>query len=852
MKADNVGIGIAFLSRDFRERRDNVQKSRTRLKLNSLLLFMLVVALPSGAYTRPDKSRTIQAITGVYRGSIGGRDIVLEIGADNPKDESLEIDDRETLPIVGRFFYRDKGVAYPMHGRFQEDGSLDLLAYGGGLPIGAELRLTFHGRKGQGIFYNFYGARAYSDETIPVSLMRVSRGFDLPWVVPEFGVRHLDHSFYDLLLDYPLKRTREIRVDREISYVLLSDPRFKVSLPRLTRFPDATVMAKVNRKLDRALQEDRIKAADCLFRAYLPDESCYWREEEGHTTLLNRDLLSVAREVSEWAGHPPVRTIPLMYNLRTGGFFYWHDLLRIKAEGRYRDGDSEGPVVGASYEVLSQLYLAHASPAAPGCEDYRDLELTGYFDNQGLVLMGEATGSRETCSRDVVIPYRELRPFVRKSSPFRSLLKAAGPASSFPAPEHPHLSAKKFNDAGLALYQRDVYDFAIAQYSEAIRLSPGYAQAFKNRGDVYLAKGDYGHAIENYSQALHLNPDYFEALLDRGLSYDNQGRYDQAVHDYSEAIRLDPNYAEAFFQRGSDYHLLGDKDSAVRDIERALRLVGDDADWFLNAGNHYYLKHDFNHALRAFDQVIRLHPTDAAALQDRGTVFYDQGDYDRAIADYSNAGAFLERGLVYQKIGDYDRAIQDFTESLRPFPDFVRGHEQRCEAYLLKGDYQHAIKDCTEALRLQLQICRNCQSSNNYVNRGLARLYAGDAESAYEDFSHSPPLWADVWLYLAHAPTGKDAQNQLKEHFLGSAPDTWPGPMFRLFFGDSTPEEVISTAGNNEKQRCEADLYLGEYYSLQGNRAQAQSLFQGVTERCAETLLESRIARAELKRMELH
>ena len=506
-------------------------------------------------------------------------------------------------------------------------------------------------------------------------------------------------------------------------------------------------------------------------------------------------------------------------------------------------------MAGASYEILSRLYAVHASPAAPGCKDYPDLELTGYFDNQGLVLMGEAPGSKETCSRDVIVPYRELRPYLRQDSPFRSLVRAAGRPSSLPASERPHPSAKKFNDAGFALYQRDNHDFAIAQFSEAIRLSPTYAQAFKNRGNAYLAKDDYDRAIEDYNHALGLNPDYFEALLDRGLSYDNQGRYEQAVHDYSEAIRLDPNYAEAFFQRGNDYNLLGDKDSAVRDIERAFRLAGGDADWFLDVGNHYYLKHDYNHALRAFDQVIRLHPANLSALIHRGDVFYHQGDYDRAIADYTHAGAFLERGLVYQNVGDYERAIQDFTESLREYPGFVRGHEQRCEAYLRKGDYQRAIEDCTETLRLEAQICRSCLSSNNYVNRGLARLYAGDAGSAYEDLSQSPHLWADVWLYLAHARTDKDAQKQLKEHFLGSAPDTWPGPMVRLFFGDSTPEEVIGAAGNNEKQKCEANLYLGEYYSLHGDAAQAQASFQSVTESCSETLLESRIARAELNRL---
>jgi tetratricopeptide (TPR) repeat protein len=830
-----------------------------KLRLNAPWLLVMAAILPVGAHARPYKSKAIKAITGVYRGNVGGREIVLEVGPGDPEDEDLVAPEQADLPVLGRYFYRDEGAAFPLHGKFLKDGRLSLLAYSERWPSGAELRLTFKGGRGRGFFCNCYGSPSPPDgQMLQVSLIRVSTGFDprlSPWLGPRFGP-YLDRAYYDLLLDYPLKRAHEVRVNHEISYVMLSDPRFKVSLPHLTRFPDAKVMAKVNRKLAKALQYDRIRAADCLFTGRLPTGFCGWNEEEGHIALITRNLLSITREVSEISGlfeHSTVRIDPLIYNLRTGDFFYWQDFLRMKAGPKYWAGDSDGIVnSGTEHEILWHLYQAHASPPPSSCAKYGRPDLKAYFDKAGLVLMGEILGVELECSGDVIIPYSELRLLVRKNSPFRDLVNASDGDLLFAAPGWPQPSAKKFNDSGLAFYQKDRYDSAIHQYSEAIRLFPTYAQAFSNRGNAYLAKGEYDRAIEDYNQALRLKPDYFEALLDRGLSHDNQGHYDQAVHDYSEAIRLDPNYAEAFFQRGSDYNLLGDKDSAVRDIEQAFRLAGDDADWFLNVGNHYDRKHDYNHALRAFDLVIRLHPANLSAFEYRGDVFYHQGDYDRAIADYTHAGAFLERGLVYQKLGDYDRAIQDFTESLRAHPDFVWGHEQRCEAYLLKGDYQRAIEDCTEALRLQSQICRDCLSSNNYANRGLARLYAGEAESAYEDFGHSTNLWAEVWLYLAHARTAKAAQNQLKEHFLGSAPDTWPGPMFRLFFGDSTPEEVISTAGNNEKQKCEANLYLGEYYSLHGNRAQAQSLFQSVTESCSETLLESRIARAELKRMDLH
>ncbi len=37
-------------------------------------------------------------------------------------------------------------------------------------------------------------------------------------------------------------------------------------------------------------------------------------------------------------------------------------------------------------------------------------------------------------------------------------------------------------------------DGAIADYNEAIRLNPQYANAYNNRGEAYFAKGDFKHA----------------------------------------------------------------------------------------------------------------------------------------------------------------------------------------------------------------------------------------------------------------------------------------------------------------------------------------------------------------------
>lgn len=827
-----------------------------RHRLNSLGLLIMLAMLPVGAQGRIHPSKAIKRITGIYQGEVGGRKMVLEIGAADRSQTDLAVPGDESLPVIGRYFYRDEGVAFPLHGRFQKDGHLHLRAYYGEFASGAKFVLRFRDGRVRG----FSCIRADDPaprlpEMLRVSLRRISKKFDprpSPALGVEFGSPQLDKAYYDLLLDYPLTRTHAMQISRDITYVMVSDPRFNISFPLLTRFPDAKVMKKVNQKLMRALQEDRLEAANCRFTGSLAIGTCRWKAEEGHIALITRSILSITREIFKDDGpfdSSSVGTKPLLLNLRSGDYFYWQDFFQMRPRRRYALGDRDGfAISGTELEILLRLYDAHTSSRPTICEKYPRPSLSAYFDQQGLVIMGSVSGVEMECSREIIIPYSELSPWVAQDSPFRDLVDVQKMSPLLAAPGWPQPSAKKFNDSGLTFYEKDHYDAAIHEYSEAIRLSPDYAEAFKNRGNAYHAKGDYSHAIEDYTQALRLQPGYVGTLLERGLSYDNQGNYEQAIQDYTEAIRLDSNYGEAFFQRGSDYRLLGDQFKAHKDIEQALALIGDDGDRLETTGNRYSGRHDYNHALRVFDEVIRRHPSHKLAFAQRGMIYFEQGDYDRAIADYTQAGDVLARGRAYRKKGDYDHAIEDFSEALGQYPDYAFGHQERCELYLLKADYKLAIDDCTQALQLNKK-CHNCLSTDPYFSRGVARLYVADAERAYEDFSHTESPFATIWDYLAKARTDKDAGKRLKEHSPGAVSGFWPDPLFGLFFDESTPEEALGSAGNNEERICEADLYVGEFYTMHGNQTEAQRLFLKATDHCSEKLFEFQIARAELRRL---
>jgi lipoprotein NlpI len=76
----------------------------------------------------------------------------------------------------------------------------------------------------------------------------------------------------------------------------------------------------------------------------------------------------------------------------------------------------------------------------------------------------------------------------------------------------------------------DNYDVAIADWTDVIRMYPGFAYAYVFRGVAYRAKGCYDLAQADYTQAIRLNP-YLATV------YDNEC----AKADLIEATRLKSN-----------------------------------------------------------------------------------------------------------------------------------------------------------------------------------------------------------------------------------------------------------------------------------------------------------------------
>ena len=84
---------------------------------------------------------------------------------------------------------------------------------------------------------------------------------------------------------------------------------------------------------------------------------------------------------------------------------------------------------------------------------------------------------------------------------------------------------------------------------------------------AYYIKGDFDRAFADFTKAIELEPGFAQAYVDRGnIAYFSQ-QFAKAITDYSRAIDLDPNNAEAYSRRGLAYKALDKKKEAIADLE---------------------------------------------------------------------------------------------------------------------------------------------------------------------------------------------------------------------------------------------------------------------------------------------
>jgi Flp pilus assembly protein TadD len=295
-------------------------------------------------------------------------------------------------------------------------------------------------------------------------------------------------------------------------------------------------------------------------------------------------------------------------------------------------------------------------------------------------------------------------------------------------------------------------------------------------------------------------------------------------------------------------------DAAIRACDQAIRQNPRGAESYTNRGIEYAKKGDLDRALADFNEAIELNPKYAEAYNNRGIAYRGKGDLNRALADYNKAielnpkyaEAYNSRGIAYLGKNDLDRALADFNEAIELDSKFAEAYNNRGNAYSDKGDIDRALADYSKAVELQ---------PNNVTfikNVGYARFYRGDFKDAAADLLRAIELKDDIYpmlfRFLARSRSGETAVSELEANAARLKTKEWPYAVIDLYLGRRQPDATLAAAVKPD-DRCEAYFYIGQWYVLKDNKADAEAALKTALDTCPKTFIEYAAAVAEWKRL---
>jgi tetratricopeptide (TPR) repeat protein len=116
-------------------------------------------------------------------------------------------------------------------------------------------------------------------------------------------------------------------------------------------------------------------------------------------------------------------------------------------------------------------------------------------------------------------------------------------------------------------------DQVIAACTRVLQSEPNSALAYYNRGQAYVDKEDYDRAIADYTEAIGANPK--DACIPcayngRAWSHFKLGKAQQGLSDVDKALELEPNNPSMLDTRGNILAALGRREEAIADFRKAL------------------------------------------------------------------------------------------------------------------------------------------------------------------------------------------------------------------------------------------------------------------------------------------
>lgn len=397
---------------------------------------VVAILLPAGAALAVPMS--------VYQGTLGGSDVVLEVGAADASGVR-----------AGRYFYRRLGVDIPLNGHGKELAeALPLDPLGDRAEEGEPVfndpdtgkpRVVWQGELNDKRYAGFW-RELRTKKTLPFELKHVAT-YDPEALRPgaveavtlaivqgaSSGVSSsadisMASAPYDhLRLNVPQKQGKEV-ARGAVAYRMVKDPRTRIAYPRLTRHPDTAMQALTNRLLERrhwALNLEALSCASTRYTSRGPAAGSLggFDDESVVVDYLSPSLMSVVESGSTYCGgaHPNNHFEPYTLDLVRGGYFDFSQIFKGYLRGEYVPEYSPSFMAFVQRQTGRQArrdktVVGRAKTDLDGCEDIWPEYLYLHFqspDRLAFDISGIGHAMGVCLGTHLTVPFALLRPLLK-------------------------------------------------------------------------------------------------------------------------------------------------------------------------------------------------------------------------------------------------------------------------------------------------------------------------------------------------------------------------------------------------------------------------------------------------------
>ena len=216
------------------------------------------------------------------------------------------------------------------------------------------------------------------------------------------------------------------------------------------------------------------------------------------------------------------------------------------------------------------------------------------------------------------------------------------------------------------------YKGAIEDYDHAIKILPGYYNAYINRANAKTKLNDFVGAVEDLNFVITHDDTLVNAYINRALARRSLLDYTGALEDYNISLRMKPTQPMLYLSRGNVLFDLKDNEGAIRDFTKALEINSKLMDAYTNRAFVKKAMGDLEGAAGDYFKAIEIQPGNGELYNNLGNIRFQQGrnqdaitEYGRSIkADPKNYLAYKNRGAVYFSTNDFSSALKDFSTAI--------------------------------------------------------------------------------------------------------------------------------------------------------------------------------------------